>query len=290
MLEFIGDSPQRVSSGLNFGLQALSWLVLAHEAARRENHMADAVQTGLASTYAKMRAPRYVQVASALRRRIQEGHWSVGDKIATLEELENEFGVARVTVRQAIEMLQDEGLLKSHQGKGTFVMRMPQSNRWLHLATDWDSMIDLISANVPKFIEVDTQQELIIEDPEDGRPADAYKFFRSVQLHGREPYALASVHVAKHIHDRDPAAFQERVALAVINDMEDLKISRAHQTLRIGAADVETAIQLKIPLNAPTAEAHCIVTDSHGVIIYSGDIIYRGDRVKLNIELLNSDS
>ena len=47
-------------------------------------------------------------------------------KIATLEELESEFSVARVTVRQAIELLQDEGLLKSHQGKGTFVMRTPK--------------------------------------------------------------------------------------------------------------------------------------------------------------------
>ena len=97
-------------------------------------------------------------------------------------------------------------------------------------------------------------------------------------MQGKEPYALASVHVAKDIHDQNPAAFRERVALAVINEMEDLQISRAHQTLRIGAADIETAIQLKIPLNAPTAEAHCVVTDTNGIVIYSGDIIYPGDR------------
>lgn len=251
--------------------------------------MVDVIQTGIASTYAKMRAPRYVQVASALRRRIQEGHWAVGDKIATLEVLENEFSVARVTVRQAIELLQEEGLVKSHQGKGTFVTRMPENRRWLHLAADWDSLIDLISANIPKFLEVDTQQEPKI-DPEDGRPAEAYEFFRSVQMQDKEPYALASVHVAKHIYDRDPLAFRKRPALAVINDMEGLRIGRAHQNLLISAADVETAIQLKIPLNAPTAEAHCIVTNADGVVIYSGDIIYPGDRVKLNIELLNSSS
>lgn len=251
--------------------------------------MVDAVQTGIASTYAKMRAPRYVQIASTLRRRIQEGHWAIGDKIATLEKLEKEFNVARVTVRQAIELLQDEGLLKSHQGKGTFVIRKPENHRWLHLATDWDSLINLISANVPKFLEVETQQELKI-DPEDGKPAEAYEFFRSVQMQGKKPYALASVHVAKHIYERDPSAFRKRVALAVINDMKGIRISRAHQNLRISAADVETAIQLKIPLNSPTAEAHCIVIDADGVVIYSGDIIYPGDRVNLNIELLSSSS
>lgn len=251
--------------------------------------MVNTDQMAIASTYAKMRAPRYVQVASALRRRIQEGHWGVGDKIATLEALENEFSVARVTVRQAIELLQDEGLLKSYQGKGTFVMRSPENRRWLHLATDWKSLIDLISANVPRFLNVDAPQELQI-DPEDGRAAEAYEFFKSVQLKGNEPYAVASVHVAKHIHDRAPAAFRKRVALAVIAEMKNLNISRAHQTFCIGAADLETAIHLEIPLNAPTAEARCVVTDADGVLIYSGDIIYRGDMVKLNIELLNSES
>ena len=59
----------------------------------------------LARQDADSRVPRYLQVASALRRRIRDAHWAVGDKIATLEELEHEFGVARVTVRQAIDLL-----------------------------------------------------------------------------------------------------------------------------------------------------------------------------------------
>lgn len=251
--------------------------------------MAEAAKIGIANSYSDIRAPRYVQVASALRRRIQEKHWRVGDKISTLEELESEFSVARVTVRQAIELLQDEGLLKSHQGKGTFVIHSPGNHRWLRLATDWDSLIDPISENVLRFLDVGTPQELVI-DPEGGRTADAYEYFKSVQLKGNEPYAVARVHVARHIHDRDPEAFRKRVALAVINEMSDLEIARAHQTLRIAAADVETALQLKVPLNTPTAEAHCIVTDTDGVVIYVGDIIYRGDQVRLDIELLKNKS
>ena len=251
--------------------------------------MANTAQTGIASTYAQIRALRYVQVASALRRRIQEGRWNVGDKIATLEELESEFGVARVTVRQAIELLQREGLLKSHQGKGTFVTHLPESNRWLHLATDWASLIDPISGNVPRMVEVEVPQELNI-DPEDGRRAEAYEYLRSVQMSGSEPYAIASVHIAKNVFDRNPRAFRKRVALAVLDEMDGLNIARAQQTLQISAADVETALQLELPLNAPTAEARCIVTDADGIVIYCGDIIYRGDRVKLNIELLNKRS
>ena len=47
-----------------------------------------------------------------------------------------------------------------------------------------------------------------------------------------------------------------------------------------------TAELLKVALNAPTAEARCVVVDDRGVAIYVGDIVYRGDCVKLDIDLL----
>ena len=43
-----------------------------------------------------------------MRHRIQSGQWKPGQKISTLEELEREFEVARVTVRQAVEILRGE--------------------------------------------------------------------------------------------------------------------------------------------------------------------------------------
>ena len=46
--------------------------------------------------------PLYVQIASAMRRRISTGVWAAGEQVPTLEALANEFKVARLTVRQAI--------------------------------------------------------------------------------------------------------------------------------------------------------------------------------------------
>ena len=63
----------------------------------------------LARTYKRSPIPLYIQVAATLRRRIEVGHWKPGQKISTLEELEAEFQMARVTVRQAIEILENEG-------------------------------------------------------------------------------------------------------------------------------------------------------------------------------------
>ena len=78
--------------------------------------------------------PRYAQLADVLRGRIARGVLKRGDQLPTLEALMQEFDVARVTVRQAIELLSREGLLSAQQGRGTFVIAAPSSGR-LHLQT-----------------------------------------------------------------------------------------------------------------------------------------------------------
>ena len=45
---------------------------------------------------------------------------------------------------------------------------------------------------------------------------------------------------------------------------------------------------MKIALGAPTAEARCVVTDADGTVVYVGEIVYRGDCVKLDGDLLAS--
>jgi GntR family transcriptional regulator len=231
------------------------------------------------------RIPRYLQVASALRRRIREGRSAVGSRIATIAALQREFRVARVTVRQAIELLAREGLLRARQGKGTFVTKAVANDRWLRLATDWESLIAPIRDNVPHLLRTPNPPPPRLR-PEDGTPAPAYAYLRSLQTRGKEPYALASVHVAQSLYRKAPKRFASRPALAVLAQMNGRAIARAHQTLAVGAADVETARHLRLPLNAPTVEAHCVVTDRAGVAIYVSEIVYRGDVVHVDIELI----
>ena len=107
-----------------------------------------------------------------------------------------------------------------------------------------------------------------------------------MQSRNNQPYAVASVYLARHVYERAPEQFRAGVALAVLPNLDGLAIASARQTLVIGSADTETAELLKVALNAPTAEARCVVVDDKGVAIYIGDIVYRGDCVKLDIDLL----
>jgi len=244
--------------------------------------------TQLASTYRRSRVALYVQVAAVLRRRIEEGEWRPGEKISTLEELETEFQVARVTVRQAVDILQKEGLVYRQQGRGTFVAEGLTDKRWLKLETTWESLISTIKDNVPTVIPVADPPPAPRLGPGDGRPAPAYLFLRSLQSRDGEPFALVNLHLARQVYERDAEAFLTHTALPVLASLEDIRIAEAHQTMVIGSADTETAAQLKVALNAPTAECRCVVIDDTGVAVYVAEIIYRGDCVKLSIDLLKN--
>jgi GntR family transcriptional regulator len=65
--------------------------------------------------------PRYVQLASVLRSRIEDGTYPPRGRIPSEPTLVQETGFARDTVRKAVALLIDEGRLYIVRGLGTFV-------------------------------------------------------------------------------------------------------------------------------------------------------------------------
>jgi len=240
----------------------------------------------LLKAYDRSRVPLYVQVAAIMRQRIERRQWQLGRKIPTLVELEREFEVARVTVRQAIDILRQEGLLHCHQGRGTFVVDRPPIRHWLELATDWAILIDSIKDNVPKRIKVDRPPAFPDLHEGEGALAADYRYIRSVQYRDGEPYGIVNLHLDCTVFDRDPESFLTRPALAVLASLADIEVQHAHQTIVIGEASVQTADLLKIALGAPTAECRCVVIDARGKAIYVADITYRSEVMRLHIDLL----
>ncbi|GAA0840276.1 GntR family transcriptional regulator [Streptosporangium amethystogenes subsp. fukuiense] len=65
--------------------------------------------------------PPYRQIAEILRQRIASGKIPPGRRIPSLVELEAEFQVARDTLRKAVQVLKDEGLVETVRGMGVYV-------------------------------------------------------------------------------------------------------------------------------------------------------------------------
>ncbi|MGW6703580.1 GntR family transcriptional regulator [Streptomyces sp. NPDC054956] len=65
--------------------------------------------------------PAYIQIADDLRQRILDGVLRTGDKLPSEAALMADYGVSRIVVRGAVDILQNEGLVSKEQGRGTFV-------------------------------------------------------------------------------------------------------------------------------------------------------------------------
>ena len=68
------------------------------------------------------KSPIYLQLREVVRNKIEEGEYPPGTAIPSENELSEMYGVNRLTVRNAMDALVNEGLLKRIQGKGVFVV------------------------------------------------------------------------------------------------------------------------------------------------------------------------
>jgi DNA-binding GntR family transcriptional regulator len=67
------------------------------------------------------RQPKYLRIYTELRDRIIGGQWPAGSSLPAQRELADEFGVSMMTLRQALQLLADEGLVGTRHGLGTYV-------------------------------------------------------------------------------------------------------------------------------------------------------------------------
>lgn len=65
--------------------------------------------------------PVYEQIAALIRARIEAGEWQPRRRLPSVTHLEQEYGVARQTVMQALGLLRDRGLIYTVKNRGSFV-------------------------------------------------------------------------------------------------------------------------------------------------------------------------
>ena len=229
--------------------------------------------------------PLYAQVANTLRGEIEAGIWSLGQQLPAIDDLATRFNVARATMRQAIGIIESEGLVKRRHGLGTFVECEPREQRWLPLASDWNSFVRMVEPLQPKLILVESaERQPRIQDGE-GKPATAYQHIKRVHYRDDQPFCLIDIYLAADIYLRAPDQFRTNIVVPMLAAMPDIAIGKVHQTLTVDGAGQEAAERLDLPWGAPVANVRRTIGDRAGTCIYVAEITYRGDVVSLEIDL-----
>jgi GntR family transcriptional regulator len=237
------------------------------------------------SVFANSPLPRYVQIADVLRQRIARGLWNAGARIPSNEEFMREFDVSRVTIRQAVGILARDGLVEARQGTGTFVTGEVRDDRWLRVETSLAELAEVYRDTKPEILNLAETTATAPLRPEDGKPAPGYFFMRRLHSHEGRPYCVISIYLDERIFRRRPERFRSETVIPILAKMRSPAVAKARQTLTIGTAGLDVAQHLGIAANAPVAEVRRVFNAGDGTVIYLGEVTYRGDFVRLEMDL-----
>ena len=231
----------------------------------------------------------YAQLASILRDRIITGVWKSEEEIPTLEDLVQEFSVARVTVRQAVQILADEGLLSSQRGRRTFVTYKPpvdDANPLFSSTGSIESESTNYSINIFSRQEFD---ELPQQYAAFGTPMGKYIRIRKVDSENGTPYSVSDNYVAAAVFRRFPARAELKMKLSrLVRDHSSPPVVEGRERILVGAANYEEADHLKVPIGSPVAHVTRAFLSSDNQLVYVAAFSYRGDRFAIERDITHA--
>ena len=228
----------------------------------------------------------YIQLATLFRRRIEQGQWAAGSQIPTIEELMAEHGVARATIRQALGLLENEGLISRHRAKGTFVIDRARVELRLDVTTDLRAMLNSREGATIEVLSESLVDPLSVWPHDIGTIATRYRLLKRRHIRDGQPFLVADVFVDAKLAEKLPrSAFTSLTAMRLASSIPGVRIARARQTITVGSADIETAELLDLPLNAPLCYIDRSAVDQRGRLILVSKGIYRGDVVRVEMEI-----
>ncbi|CAN7714927.1 GntR family transcriptional regulator [Neorhizobium tomejilense] len=235
----------------------------------------------------KSSVARYIQLASLFRKWVENGTWPVGSQIPTVEMLARECGVAGMTIRQALDILEKEGLIERFRAKGTFVRQKPRRDLWCEVQTDWNGLLmSRLDADIKILSDV-ANQSLDQSGFDVGKVVPAYRHLRRLHSRGGVPFLVADVFVDERLRGLIPEEnFSKTTAMRLVSELPGYRVVDARQILTIDSADLETATLLDIGLAEPIAKVQRLAVNEDGALLLVANGLYRGDMVRIDMKLI----
>lgn len=225
----------------------------------------------------------YRQIAESIRQRIEVEGMRPGDRLPAEDVLSTEYGVARMTIRQALQSLSNDGVLVRRHGHGTFVAS-PKIHRHATRMTGFhEDMLD--GGMKPRSILLESgieaaspslQKRLNLTGP------DQMVFIRRVRLSNDEPAAITESYFRADLCSKLLTLDIESNSLYALLERDcGLELGWVEQSIEACPSPKEAARHLELRAGAPLLKVERLTYLKDGSSIGLSDTLYRSDRYVL---------
>jgi GntR family transcriptional regulator len=225
-----------------------------------------------------MRHIRYQEIADELRSRY--GDAPVGSVLPSESEMSAEFGASRVTIRRALELVREDGLIAARQGFGWYVAGEPVRQSLESLGTI-ESQVEGVGKLSERKIE-----EFAFEDaPERVRrilDVDQVLRVKRVNLADGEPFAVVTVWCPA---DLGATLSRRDVERRPFYELLEVELRGATQTIGADIASAGDASLLGVPVGAPLLRCQRVTTDQAGRALLLSEHVFPAHRTEFVVEI-----
>lgn len=228
----------------------------------------------------QVREIRYRAIADDLRRRVTLGEFTAGRLLPSEAALSASYAASRITIRRALEVLRDEGLLDARQGFGWFAAVDPLRQTLARLGTIEGQ---LAASGVRSdrrilsfgFVSAPPRAASVLH-------SSTVLEVRRLNLADGEPFALVTVWCPEDLGAR---LSRSDVEGASFYELLDVALGGAVQTIGAGLASAEDAALLEVPPGSPVLRCERTTSTPEGRPVLLSEHIFPAHRTEFVVDL-----
>jgi GntR family transcriptional regulator len=240
--------------------------------------------------------PLYYQIELQLREDIESGKYRPGERLPTEKVLQELYAVSRVTIRTALRRLEEEGLISTHRGRGTFVtIQGGEAQRIERHTTRLGSFEEDIArqGGEPRIevlslerIPIPQRMATLLEVPDGSEVARV----RRVGWVGEAPLWVESRYLHPDIDDEVLYRDAQNPSISVaLESHTGRKVDRSHLRIMAATATSDQARTLQIEKGDPVL-VNEFVEYAEGKPIEAARAVFRADRYAFSVDVTGTEA
>lgn len=232
--------------------------------------------------------PKYYQLATILRQKIDDGEWTPRSAIPSERQLEQRYNISRTTIREAIDHLVRQGFLYREHGRGTFVSPQKLQKGLMELTSFSE---DLIKRGI-KPGQIIREMGLVVPEPKilqrlELPPGSEVLRIQRVRLGDEVPIGLQTSFIALSKGQSITRDEMEKAGslYRILQDKFTIIPTEADETLEVTLATPEEATLLQVESGAPLLLNERLLFSQNRTPVEFVKILYRGDRYQYYVRL-----